>query len=124
MATIRRRPQFIRDVSDACCYIAWDSVARADAFVTDLEKRYQMLADMPQSGVRRFPNYPEFRLFPFGNHLIVYRPLPDASGIELVFTPREIILAFFDRQKIPVPMIYVDADACPVKAEILKVAER
>jgi toxin ParE1/3/4 len=56
MATIRRRPQFVSDVADVWTYIARDSVLRADAFVTDLEKHYHMLADMPLSGVQRFPN--------------------------------------------------------------------
>jgi plasmid stabilization system protein ParE len=35
-------------------------------------------------GTASLPGYPDVRIFPAGNYLIIYRPLPDGGGIELI----------------------------------------
>jgi toxin ParE1/3/4 len=81
---ILRRPQFIEDIRDVWGFIARDNEKRADDFVLELEKRYQMLAYNPLLGVKRFPRYPSMRIFPFRRYLIIYDPLPDGAGVELI----------------------------------------
>jgi len=81
---IIRRPQFIEDLRNVWDFIARDSERHADAFVLELEKRYLMLSEKPFLGVQRFPNYPGMRMFPFCKYIIIYDPLPDGSGIELI----------------------------------------
>ncbi len=84
MGTILRRPQFIRDLRDTWLFIARDSEVNADKFIFALEKRYMMLADNPSLGARRFPKYATMRIFSYRNYLIIYTPLPDGAGIELI----------------------------------------
>lgn len=43
-----------------------------------------MLADNPSLGAKRFPKYPTMRIFSYCNYLIIYTPLPDGAGIELI----------------------------------------
>lgn len=84
MSTILRRPQFVRDLRAAWLFIAKDSEVNADRFLIELEKRYMLLADNPSVGARRFPKYPTMRLFSYRSYLIIYDPLPDNTGIELI----------------------------------------
>lgn len=84
MGRITRRPQFVDDLRAQWQFIAKDSERHADAFVLDLEKRYRMLSDNPELGVARFPNYPQMRMFPFRRYLIIYTPMPDNDGVELI----------------------------------------
>jgi toxin ParE1/3/4 len=84
MSTILRRPQFVEDIRDIWHFIARDNHAQADRFVLELEKRYTLLADNPALGAARFPKHPTIRIFPFRSYLIIYDPLPDQAGIELI----------------------------------------
>ncbi|WP_197032568.1 type II toxin-antitoxin system RelE/ParE family toxin [Rhizobium sp. CF080] len=84
MGQISRRPQFIEDLREVWDFIAKDSQDQADAFILQLEKRYQNLADNPHLGVRRFPKYPTMRMFPFRKYIIIYHPFADGSGVELI----------------------------------------
>ncbi|MDP9836690.1 toxin ParE1/3/4 [Neorhizobium huautlense] len=84
MGVIIRRPQFRQDIFDIWTFIARDSETEADRFVLELEKRYRTLSENPAIGIRRFPKYPAIRMFPFRRYLIIYEPLADGTGIELV----------------------------------------
>jgi toxin ParE1/3/4 len=84
LGRILRRPRFIADLRTVWNFIAKDSGERADAFVFELEQRYRVLSDNPLLGPKRFPRYPDMRLFPFKRYIIVYAPLADGSGIELI----------------------------------------
>lgn len=84
MGQISHRPQFIEDLREVWDFIAKDSQDQADAFIFQLEKRYQNLADNPQLGVRRFPKYPTMRMFQFRKYIIIYDPFADGSGVELI----------------------------------------
>lgn len=84
MGRILRRPQFVEDLRAVWNLIAQDSEDRADAFVLELERRYRLLADNPHLGPQRFPRYPGMRLLAFRRYIIIYTPLADGSGIELV----------------------------------------
>jgi toxin ParE1/3/4 len=81
---VLRRPQFVLDLQEVWDFIARDSEVHADRFVRNIEKRYILLSDNPSLGVARFPNYPGLRLFPYGNCIIIYQPLVDDQGIELI----------------------------------------
>ncbi|MDI6836999.1 type II toxin-antitoxin system RelE/ParE family toxin [Ciceribacter thiooxidans] len=84
MGRILRRPLFVDDVRSVWTFIAADSHEEADKFVRALEQRYTMLASNPLLGTRRFPNHPNTRLFPFRRYLIIYQPLSEGDGIELI----------------------------------------
>lgn len=84
MNTILRRPQFLEDLRDAWFFIAKDSEVNADRFLLELERRYTLLANNPSIGPTRFPKYPTMRLFSYRSYLIIYDPLPDNTGIELI----------------------------------------
>jgi len=84
MATILRRPQFIDDAYEIWSYVAQENILRADQIISDLEQCYQVPAESPHIGVKRLPNYPKFRIFPFGKYIIIYSPSDDGSGIELI----------------------------------------
>ncbi|AYG66349.1 MULTISPECIES: type II toxin-antitoxin system RelE/ParE family toxin [unclassified Rhizobium] len=81
---IIRRPLFVEDVRSAWAYITEENSAAADASVRELEKRYQILAVNPLLGVQRFPKYPNLRMFPFRQYIIIYDPLANGSGVELI----------------------------------------
>ncbi|MBW9087519.1 type II toxin-antitoxin system RelE/ParE family toxin [Rhizobium wenxiniae] len=84
MATLLRRPQFVEDLREVWRFIARDDETQADKFVFELEKRYRMLAENPALGTARFPKYPAMRIFPYRSYLIIYTPLQDQAGIELI----------------------------------------
>ena len=91
MGKIVRRPAFKLDSFRAYDLIASDNPPAAANFLRELEKKYQVLADYPEMGTARLPGVPEARIFPYRNYVILYTPLPDGSGIELVrlFGPRQ-----------------------------------
>lgn len=84
MGAILRRPLFIKDLQDAWTYIARDNPNAADRFVVELEKRYTLLSDNPLIGSARFRGHPDVRLLPYQRYILIYRPLPDGSGIDLI----------------------------------------
>ena len=84
MGRILRRPHFLAYLHAVWDFIAPDSEERADAFLYELEQRYRLLSDNPELGPKRFPKYPDMRLFPFRHYVVIYAPLPDGSGLELV----------------------------------------
>ena len=84
MGEIRRRPQFIEDIADIWTFIAQDSESRANHFIRQLEEKYQILSDAPLIGVAKLPDMPTVRLFPYRRYVIVYKPLRDGTGIELI----------------------------------------
>lgn len=84
MVTLLRRPQFVEDLRGIWRFIARDDETQADRFVRELEKRYRMLAENPALGAARFPKHPSMRIFPYRRYLIIYAPLPDRAGIELI----------------------------------------
>ena len=79
-----RRPAVREDLASIWRYIARDDPLRASAFLRAIEVRIQTLADNPRMGPARFRHFPALRYFSFENYLIIYRPLDDRDGIELV----------------------------------------
>jgi toxin ParE1/3/4 len=84
MGRIVRRPQAKADLYDIWGYVFDRNPAAADRLLFDFEKRFAVLADAPEAGVRKLPAFPNIRVFPFKAYLIVYSPLDDRRGIELV----------------------------------------
>lgn len=82
MPVIRKLPRAANDLLDIWDYIAEDNVARADAFIDDVEARFRILAEQPLLGRRREELAPGLRSFPLGRYIIFYKVLPD--GIEIV----------------------------------------
>ncbi|MBL28520.1 MAG: plasmid stabilization protein [Rhodospirillaceae bacterium] len=84
MGRIVRRPAARADLEAIWSYIAADDPERATAFLRALERRTLVLAENPRLGPARFPNFPGLRCFSAEGYLIIYRPLPEETGIELV----------------------------------------
>ncbi len=84
MGLIRRRPAAKQDLIEIYRYIARDAPMRADSFVRRIDGVIQLLSDRPGMGSRRLPRHPDVRIFPVGRYIVIYRPLPEDSGIELI----------------------------------------
>lgn len=84
MGRVFKRPAAERDLIDIYRYIAADAPLHAATFLRRLDQKIHLLADAPGIGSSRLPAYPEVRLFPVGNYLIIYRPLEEDEGIELI----------------------------------------
>lgn len=69
------------DLGEIWEYIAAENVEAAERYTSEIEKRFRVLAESPRIGRARNDIAPDFRYFPFGNHLILYRQLPDGIGI-------------------------------------------
>jgi len=70
------------DLDEIWSYISEDNPDAADRFVRALVSRFAMLASMPQMGRQREELSSRLRSFPFGNHIIFYRPME--NGVEIV----------------------------------------
>lgn len=84
MGRVLRRPAARRDLTGIWHYIATDSPTRASAFLRRIEERIALLSDNPGLGSARFPAFPDVRYFPYQSYLLIYRPLSDGEGIELI----------------------------------------
>ena len=84
MGSISRRPEFKEDLFQIWSYIASDSVARADAFLAELEGKFRLLSDSPFIGVQKLPNFPRVHVFPYKSYLIVYEPSEQPGGVDLI----------------------------------------
>ena len=62
-------------------YIAADNVEAADRLVSEIQTRFQMLAETPRLGRARDDIHAGFRYFPVGRYLILYRIQVDGIGI-------------------------------------------
>jgi toxin ParE1/3/4 len=82
MPSIRRTARAEDDLVDIWIYIAHDNPDAADRLLEEIDRKCDLLADNPRLGHARPDIAPEFRHWPVGNYLILYRPLPD--GIEVV----------------------------------------
>lgn len=70
------------DLDEIWFYIARDSDRKADRRMDHLLAEARRLADMPNKGHHREGVNPEFRFWPVGRYLIVYRP--DTRLLEVV----------------------------------------
>jgi toxin ParE1/3/4 len=84
MGRITRRPAARKDLIDIYKYIARDAPLRAGPFLKRINEKLVTLSNHPLMGTASLPGYPDVRIFPAGNYLIIYRPLPDGGGIELI----------------------------------------
>lgn len=78
---ITRRPKFDDDLFAIWQFIAADAPARADTFLDALKALFDLLASSPQMGVARLKNFPQLRIYPYRDYIVLYRPLAD--GVEL-----------------------------------------
>ena len=62
-------------------YIAADNVEAADRLVSEIQTRFQMLAETPRLGRARDDIHAGFRYFPVGRYLILYRIQAEGIGI-------------------------------------------
>ena len=82
MMRIVRRPKAEQDLDDIYNWIADQSPANADRYIERIISTIRHVAEMPQMGVLRLPNYPKIRSFPVGSHLVFYQLID--SGIEVI----------------------------------------
>ena len=84
MGLIRRRPLAKLDVVELYRTIARENPNAARAYLLGLEETLKTLSDHPDIGHARFKTYPELRVFVFRNHLIIYQPLYNPVGVDIV----------------------------------------
>lgn len=84
MVRILRKPLAKADLRGIFRFIAKDSPHAARTYLRDLDETIRRVAVLPFIGSARLPNYPDMRVFPCRNHLLIYRPLPEGDGIELI----------------------------------------
>jgi toxin ParE1/3/4 len=84
MGRIRRRPLAKADLIEMYRRIAQDNPVAANTYLYGLEATLKTLSDRPEIGNARFKNYPDIRVFVFRNHLILYEPLLDPIGIDII----------------------------------------
>ncbi|AUB80977.1 type II toxin-antitoxin system RelE/ParE family toxin [Candidatus Thiodictyon syntrophicum] len=82
MPVIRRTARAEDDLVDIWIYIARDNPDAADRLLEEIDRKCVLLAENPRLGRARPDIAPEFRHWPIGSYLILYRLLPD--GIEVV----------------------------------------
>jgi len=81
MAVILKRPRAADDLIDIWDFIADDSITRADAFIDDVDAKFQLLAEQPRLGRSREELAPGLRSFPFGRYVIFYEVIPDGIAV-------------------------------------------
>jgi len=84
MGRIVRRPAAKLDLIEIYRFIAEGSSTNAVNFLGQIDDKLYILSDQPEMGVARLDAFPDVRIFPIGNYLIIYRPLSDERGIELI----------------------------------------
>jgi toxin ParE1/3/4 len=79
------------DVQEIANYIAMDNEAAADRVLAEIEATYATLALDPMMGTERHPirrSLKGIRMFvvtEYPNYLIYYRPLPDNTGVRILY---------------------------------------
>ena len=84
MGRIKRRPAAKRDLIEIHKHIAENAPTRADPFLIKINEKPATLSEPPLIGAARLLRFPDVRVFPIGNYLIIHVPLPDGEGIELI----------------------------------------
>lgn len=83
MGIVRRTSPAIHDLGEIWYFIAKDNPDAADRFVDRLEDTFQVLADSPEMGRDRGPDFDEInaQMFPVGNYNIHYGKLGEKEII-------------------------------------------
>lgn len=79
MRVIRKRPRAADDLVEIWVHIAEDDVARADAFIDDVDAKFHLLAEQPMLGRSREELAPGLRSLPLDRYVIFYEVIPMAS---------------------------------------------
>lgn len=82
MATVIKSPDAERDATEIWVYVAERNYAAADRLMDTFDEKLRMLAEFPGLGPERDDLYPGLRMYPVGNYVLLYRPIP--GGVELV----------------------------------------
>ncbi|MBI4031035.1 MAG: type II toxin-antitoxin system RelE/ParE family toxin [Proteobacteria bacterium] len=82
MASIILTAKAEEDLLDIWLYIAADNPDAADRVLDDIDSKFRLLSDNPEIGPARPDIAPEFRYFPVGSYLILYRLLK--GNVEIV----------------------------------------
>lgn len=76
-------------------HVARDSPEAADRLLERVDEKCRLYATQPEMGSPRPDLGPQVRCFPVGNHVVVYRPIPDGIVVLLVIHgARDIPSAF------------------------------
>ena len=78
MLSFTRLPRAKRDLLDLWAYIAADNPKAADATLDRIERLLSAILDNPLMGRARPELGEEIRSMPAGNHVVFYRPSPQA----------------------------------------------
>lgn len=80
-------PQARDDLLAILHFIAADKPGAATRFVTEIEKRCELLTQFPNIGTSRDDLLPTLQVFAFRSYGIYYRVLDDVVRIERVLSP-------------------------------------
>ena len=83
MAQVLIRTLAQEDLLSIWSFLAFDSVERADLFLTQLDEKFNLLAENPMLGrERKELSFSGLRSFPVRHYVIFYTPIPE--GIEII----------------------------------------
>lgn len=84
MARIVWRRTAVNDLNEIYDYIAESTLNRAESFVVELKDKVEFIAENPIIGEAKMPNHPAIRVFPYKRYILLFRPLDDEQGIEIL----------------------------------------
>ncbi len=87
------------DLAEIWVSIATDDIATADRFMEAIHERAQLLAEQPLIGRERPEIAKGVRSFPYGQYLMLYRPMPAGVGIV------RVVHGARDLKNVAVPML-------------------
>ena len=82
MSAVTKRPLALADLAEIWSFIADDSEANADRFLSRLEAKLQLLATQAHMGRLRAELMPGLRSFPYARYMVFF--MPAHGGIEIV----------------------------------------
>ena len=82
MPTFKKTAQAEEDLIDIWLYVAQGNPVAADELLETFEEKGWLLADNPKLGQARPDIATDFRYFPVGHYLMLYREITE--GIELI----------------------------------------
>jgi plasmid stabilization system protein ParE len=84
MGIVVRRPKAKADLKAIHAWIARDSIGAASAYIRKINAAILRVSDNPLSAPRRLERFPNVSIARVESHILLYRPLDAAKGIELL----------------------------------------
>jgi toxin ParE1/3/4 len=83
MPTVIRTSRAIEDLKEIVAFIAYDDLAAACNWLTEIESLFELLSTQPSMGIQlKSRQYGKIRRFARGNYLVYFRAI--GSGVEIL----------------------------------------